>query len=102
MEEYLVDKMKTNELRKQLEIKGLNTKGLKADLLKRLKDHWADERKNRFSYKVKTNVNEEKDCPISGLRGRPSTVSKALQIDTPKRKKTGSKVTINAKIQKTK
>jgi hypothetical protein len=34
-------------------------------------------------------------------RGRPSTFSKALQIDNPKRKKTSSKVTINAKKQKT-
>ncbi len=34
-------------------------------------------------------------------RGRTSTFSKALQIDNPKRKKTSSKVTINAKKQKT-
>ena len=36
MEESLFDNMKVNELRIQLEIKGLSTKGLKADLLKRL------------------------------------------------------------------
>jgi hypothetical protein len=61
--------MKTEELRKQLKIKGLNTKGLKADLLKRLKDHCADERKNRLSYQLKNNVDEEEDCPEGCLCG---------------------------------
>ena len=35
-------------------------------------------------------------------RGRPSTVSKALQVDAPKRKKTTSNSTKIAKKQKTK
>ena len=37
MEESLFDNMKVHELRIQLEIKGVSMKGLKANLLRRLK-----------------------------------------------------------------
>jgi hypothetical protein len=67
MEESLFDNMKVNELRIQLEIKGLSTKGFKADLLERLKEQSANERKNRLSYQFKNNLVE--DCPDDCLCG---------------------------------
>jgi hypothetical protein len=56
MEEALFDKMNVKELRIQLELKGLDTKGLKADLLKRLKEYCSNSRKKRLSYQLNTEL----------------------------------------------
>ncbi len=59
MEEALFDKMNVKELRIQLELKGLDTKGLKADLLKRLKEYCSNSRKKRLSYQLNDESDEE-------------------------------------------
>jgi hypothetical protein len=68
MEEALFDKMNVKELRIQLELKGLDTKGLKADLLKRLKEYCSNSRKKRLSYQLNDESDEE-ECPDDCLCG---------------------------------
>jgi hypothetical protein len=60
--------MNVKELRIQLELKGLDTKGLKADLLKRLKEYCSNLRKKRLSYQLNDESDEE-ECPDDCLCG---------------------------------
>ena len=57
MEVTLIKKMKFSELRKELELKGLETAGLKTDLVKRLTQHYDNARKKRLNM----NTVEESD-----------------------------------------